>query len=156
RIDELRGDRSADQSGKLLATARDILLRLLPPVLILAPLSLNRDYVLAAMTIKPNIQLINLYLADILYRRAQVILKRGRGNPQENIHQPVVPHLCKQRLFVAERMRLNNLRCRIGNLYDKLIGPGLNGERALQAELVLGSANAVDCPLQAIRRCLQD
>ena len=113
---ELSEDRPADQVGKSLSTPQEVLFRLNDRQLIASTFCLHRKDELPARAVDGNIYLVHLYLADVLDRRAQVVLKRIRRYAQENIDQSVVSNLRQKRLLVRHGMSRYDFRRGVWNL----------------------------------------
>src|SRR5690606_26842280 len=86
----------------------------------------------------------------------QVILKRIRGDAEKYIHQPVVPDLRQERLFVTKGIGADDLGSRVGNLHDDQVFPRHNADRPNEPKRVLGDTLPLNYPLVSVRRCIRD
>lgn len=90
---KLRSQCSADQVGKLLSAASDILSGLDHGQLIVPAFRLNGQNELPALTINSYIYLVNLNLADSSNRCSKMVLKGVCGEAKKDIDQTIVPNL---------------------------------------------------------------
>src|SRR5258705_11843219 len=89
---ELCRNRPGSQTGKALMAPSEILLRLHDGDLVRSALGLDRYCVMAAVAVDPEIELVDLDLADALHGRTEMILKAVRRQAEENVDQPIVPN----------------------------------------------------------------
>ena len=74
-VHELRGDGAADEIGKFLSAACDVLFRLHGRKLIIPALRLYRDDELATVAVDAYVNLVDLDLPETLHGGAEVILQ---------------------------------------------------------------------------------
>src|SRR5690606_12695171 len=121
-LHELRGDRAADEGRVLLLAAQDVLLGLHDADLVRPAFRLYGDDVLAAAPIDADIDLVDFDLPHVAHGRAQVVLERVGRDPEEDIDQPVVADLRKERLLVRDRVRADDLGRRVRDLDRHEVG----------------------------------
>jgi len=92
---KLSGDRSADEIGKFLGTARDVLLGLNCAKLIAASFGLDGYDKLSSLAINADINLVDFNLPNAFDGCAKVILHRVAGDAEEQVNQSVVPNFGK-------------------------------------------------------------
>src|SRR5690606_23065424 len=153
---ELCRYRAAYQIRELFLAAGNILLGLLPAVLIFPAFRLYRNDVLPSGPVDANIQFVDFDLPYSPNGCPQVILKRIRGDAEKYIHQPVVPDLRQERLFVTKGIGADDLGSRVGNLHDDQVFPRHNADRPNEPKRVLGDTLPLNYPLVSVRRCIRD
>ena len=94
-LHDLRRDRSTGQVGKLLRATGYVLQRLNCAEATRSSLCLDRNDELPAGSAHPDVKLVDLNLAHILHRGAQMILQRVSDYAEKDVYQPVVANLRK-------------------------------------------------------------
>src|SRR5690606_2615051 len=107
---ELRCDRAAAHSGKLLLGETYILCGLNDPDLSLSAFRLNRNDIVTSVLVETDIEFVDLNLPNSFHRGSQVILEAIRGQSEESVDQSVVADNGEECLFVIQRIRANNFR----------------------------------------------
>lgn len=125
-LHKLGGDGPAAYAGELLFGETDVLGGLHNAYLVRTSLSLNRDDVVAAVLVQPDVEFVDLDLSHALDRRAEVVLKAVRRDTQEGVDQTVVTDDRLQGLFVVQRMGPDEFRGRVRNVYGNQILPRSN------------------------------
>jgi len=114
-IHELGGDGTAAQPRELLLDEADILSGLDNADLILAALGLNRDHIVASALVDPDVEFVDLDLADPLDRRPKMVLQAVGRQPEEGVDQAVIPDDGEKRLFVVQGISPDDFGGRVGD-----------------------------------------
>lgn len=155
-LHELGGNGTATQSGKFFFDEANVLCGLNDADLVLAAFGLDGDDVLTPMSIEPDIQLIDLNLADALNSRAQVVLQTICCQTKECIDEPIVPNDCQKRLLVVQCVGSDNFGCSIRNIDPYKIISRDDTIDLNKGEPVSRASGKLDYPFHTFRLCGDD
>src|SRR5258705_5859656 len=127
----------------------EILLRLHDGDLVRSALGLDRYCVMAAVAVDPEIELVDLDLADALHGRTEMILKAVRRQAEENVDQPIVPNDGEQRLLVVQCICSDDFGRPVRNPNRNQIGPRKDPIERNEHKFVLRPACALDDPFHS-------
>lgn len=153
---ELGGNCTAAHAREFLVDEADVLNDLDDPDPVRAHLGLDRNDVMAAVFVEPDIEFVDLDLSNALDRRPQVVLQAVSRKAEERVDQPVVAHDRQQRLLVAHRMEPNQFRGRIGNVGNDKAVTRENIGLPEELEPVAPLAGAENDPLPPVRLRRED
>lgn len=153
---ELGRNRPTNKALECLLAKRYVLLGLNHAMLVGTAFGLNRNHELPTMPVNSYINFVNFDLSDFFYRCAQVVLERVRSDSKEHIHQPVIPNLGQQCLFITQRIRADDFWRRIWNLNSEQLISRHDPIQPDQAKSIFSTARPFDDPLQPIFSSFKD
>lgn len=124
--------------------------------LILSALGLHRDHEMAAEPVEPDVEFVNLDLADVSDSCAKMVLQAVGRETKEGVDQPVVADDGQKRLFIVQCIGADDLWRGVGDIDGDHVGTRQDAVRLDQAEPVACTSGPFDDPLEAIWLCGED